>query len=76
MTKRDEKDGAQKVEASRAGEGSKRVLWNESCGQERRKIEKKDTTSRLHREGERLRSEPETDELMLETTGGLVLSSV
>lgn len=33
-------------------------------------------TSRLHREGERLRSEPETDELMLETTGGLVLSSV
>lgn len=37
---------------------------------------KKDTASRLHREGERLRSEPETDELMLETTGGLVLSSV
>lgn len=61
------------------------MLWREGCARERgrREIEKKreegkkrDAASRLHREGERLRSEPETDELMLETTGGPVLSSV
>lgn len=61
------------------------MLWKEGCARERgrREIEKRreegkmrDAASRLHREGERLRSEPETDELMLETTGGPVLSSV
>ena len=37
---------------------------------DRRKERKTGRGFRLHREGERLRSEPETDELMLETTGG------
>jgi len=68
-----------KEEATKEARGccKKKVARARGKGMEKKEEEKKkDAASRLHREGERLRSEPETDELMLETTGGPVLSSV
>lgn len=67
MVRKEEVRGSR---ATKQGDAVKRRLVRKRKKEDRRKERKTERGFRLHREGERLRSEPETDELMLETTGG------
>lgn len=66
MLQRKDEEGQVEIRRESGAEVKEREIAKEG----RYKWKRRDWEKHESREGERLRSEPETDELMLETTGG------